>query len=92
MGVQLIMGFADAGSGFLSKISTGFTGANNISSPGGYSRKHPIRVSAMKYISAGFNFIVTLNEFTFGFKNVSGIFRFSGSSGPRELFPGPSQR
>ena len=73
MGVQLIMGFADAGSGFLSKISTGFTGANNISSPGGYSRKHPIRVSAMKYISAGFNFIVTLNEFTFGFKNVSGI-------------------
>ena len=67
------MGFADFGSGLLSKISTGFTGANNISSRGGYSRKHPIRVSAMKYVSAGFNFIVTLNEFTFGFKSVSGI-------------------
>ena len=67
------MGFADFGSGLLSKISTGFSGANNISSRGGYSRKHPIRVSAMKYVSAGFNFIVTLNEFTFGFKSVSGI-------------------
>ena len=67
------MGVADFGSGLLSKISTGFSGANNISSRGGYSRKHPIRVSAMKYVSAGFNFIVTLNEFTFGFKSVSGI-------------------
>ena len=67
------MGFTDFGSGFLSKIATGFTGANNISSPGGYKRKHPLRVSAMQYVSAGFNFVVTLNEFTFGFKSVSGI-------------------
>ena len=67
------MGFADFGSGLLSKIATGFTGANNISSPGGYKRKHPLRVSAMNYVSAGFNFVVTLNEFTFGFKSVSGI-------------------
>ena len=65
---------ADWGSGLLNKISTKVTGANNISSSGGYAkRQHPMRVSAMKYVSSGFNFIVTLNEFTFGFKNVSGI-------------------
>ncbi len=32
-----------------------------------------LRVSAMKYLTQGFNFIVSLNEFTYGFQSVSGL-------------------
>lgn len=32
-----------------------------------------VKVSPMNYLTQGFNFIVTLNEFMFGFKSVSGL-------------------
>lgn len=37
------------------------------------SRIPQLRISARDYITQGFNFIVTLNEFTYGFQSVSGI-------------------
>lgn len=36
-------------------------------------RMPPVMVSASDYLSQGFNFIVTLNAFTFGFKEVQGL-------------------
>ena len=37
------------------------------------SRLPLVKVSPMNYLTQGFNFIVTLNEFMFGFKSVSGL-------------------
>lgn len=40
---------------------------------GDAGRLPQLRVSAMQYLTQGFNFIVSLNEFTYGFQSVSGL-------------------
>ncbi len=49
------------------------TYAKNV--PQGFKRKRlpVVRVSSAKNLTQGFNFIVTLNEFTYGFQSVSGL-------------------
>ena len=39
----------------------------------GFHKLPALNVSSLKYLSGNFRFIVTLNEFTFGFKSVSGL-------------------
>ncbi|MGN1043808.1 MAG: phage tail protein [Acutalibacteraceae bacterium] len=39
----------------------------------GFHKLPGLNVSSMKYLSGNFRFIVTLNQFTFGFKSVSGL-------------------
>lgn len=39
----------------------------------GFHKIPALNVSSLKYLSGNFRFIVTLNEFTFGFKSVSGL-------------------
>ena len=39
----------------------------------GFHKLPALNVSSLKYLSGNFKFIVTLNEFTFGFKSVSGL-------------------
>lgn len=39
----------------------------------GFHKIPALNVSSLKYLSGNFKFIVTLNEFTFGFKSVSGL-------------------
>ncbi|MBR2579220.1 MAG: phage tail protein, partial [Clostridia bacterium] len=61
----------------LSELFSGAVHADSTENMGGlvFDRFPKARVSAMDNLLTGFNFIVSLNEFTYGFQNVSNIQR-----------------